>query len=178
LVLCVDEKTGIQALDRTQKRDCGKGKARSWHNPKMRRPKLSSRKVWVYDPARAFRQSKARVPTDIQREVQRRAQDLIDSTLKPRYIQPRDKKAQFNYLADIHAKWRGPFFYFCSTYCSPGPKAFSLSFESRFARLQYAGGQRFNLAYFRHTGRWWEIALLLSLAECLSEIEGGSVFAP
>src|SRR5260370_40263228 len=140
----------------------------------MRRTKLSSRKVWVYDLFRAFRQSKARVPTDIQWVVQLRAQDLINSRFKPRYIQHRDKKAQFNYLVDIHAKWRGPFFYFCSTYCSPGPKALSLSFESRFARLQYAGGQRFNLAYFRHTGRCWKIARLLSLEDCLSEIEGCS----
>ena len=144
----------------------------------MLRAKLSSRKVWVYDPARAFRQSEAQVPTDIKREVQRRAQDLIDSTLKPRYIQPPDKKAKFNYLVGLHTKWHGPFFYFCSTYCSLGPKALSPSFESRFARLQYAGYRRFNLAYFRHTGRWWEIAQLLSLEECLSWIEDGSVFTP
>jgi hypothetical protein len=82
--------------------------------------------------------------------------------------EPPDKKAQFNYLVGLHIKWHGPFFYFCSRYCSPGPKALSPSFESRFARLQYAGYRRFNLAYFRHTGRWCEIAQLLSLEECLS----------
>jgi hypothetical protein len=144
----------------------------------MLSPKHSPGKGWVYDPAAAFRQSKAQVPTEIKREVQHRAQDLIDSILKPRYIHPPDKKAQFNYLVDLHAQWRGPFFYFCSTYCCPGPKALSPSFESGFARLQYAGRRQFNLAYFRHTGRWWEIAQLLSLEECLSEIEAGNLFTP
>ena len=56
---------------------------------------------WVYGPARAFRQSKKPVPADIQHEVQHRAQELIDSTLKPRYIQPPPQKPQFNYLVDI-----------------------------------------------------------------------------
>jgi hypothetical protein len=110
--------------------------------------------------------------------VQRRAQELIDSALKPRHIQPPPKKAEFNYLVDLYSKWRGPFFYFCSRYCSPGPRALSPFFESKFARLQYAGDGRFNLAYFRHTGQWWEIAQLLSLKECLALIEEGNIFTP
>ena len=135
-------------------------------------------RTWVYDPARAFRQSQKPVPADIQHEVQRRAQELIDSTLKPRYIQPPPQKPRFNYLVDIYSQWRGPFFYFCSKYCSPGPHALSPSFESKFARLQYAGDERFNLAYFRHTGQWWEVAQLLSLEKCLARIEEGNIFIP
>jgi len=142
---------------------------------RQRRPRGGG---WVYDPAGAFRRSKAQVPPGIKQEVQRRAQDLIDSTLKPRHIEPPPKRTQFNYLTDIHSKWQGPFFYFCSKYCSPGPNALSASFESAFARLQYAGTGRFNLAYFRHTGEWREIAKLLSLEECLSWIEGGNIFVP
>ncbi len=49
-------------------------------------------------------------------------------------------------------------------------------FESNFARLQYADDERFNLTYFRHTGQWWEIAQLLSLEECLSQVEAGCLF--
>ena len=108
----------------------------------------------------------------------RRGQALIDSTLKPRYIQPPPRKTGLNYLVDLHVRWRGPFFYFCSRYCSPGPRALAPFFESKFARLQCAGESRFNLAYFRHTGQWWEIAQLLSLEECLSEIEAGGLFTP
>jgi hypothetical protein len=50
------------------------------------------------DPARAFRQSKKPVPPHIQHEVERRAHELIDSTLKPRYIQPPPKKAEINFV--------------------------------------------------------------------------------
>jgi hypothetical protein len=144
----------------------------------MARSRRPSGWIWVYDPAGAFRRSKQPVPPDIQYKVQRRAQELIDTTLKPRYLQPPPQKAQFNYLVDISCQWRGPFFYFCSRYCSPGPRALSPFFESKFARLQYAGDGRFNLAYFRHTGQSWEIAQLLSLEECLTEIEAGGLFTP
>jgi len=136
------------------------------------------RGVWVYDPARAFRQSKKPVPLHIRHEVERCAQELIYSTLKPRYIQPPPLKAEFNYLVDLYTKWKGPFFYFCSKYCSPGPRALSPFFELGFARLQYAGKDRFNLAYFRHTGQWWELMQLLSLQECLAEIRVGGLFTP
>lgn len=125
-----------------------------------------------------FREFKAPVPSDIQREVQRRAQELIDSALKPRCIQPPPKKAEFNYLVDIYGKWRGPFFYFRSKYRCPGPDALSPFFESNFARLQYARDGRFHLAYFRHTGQCWEVAQLLPLEECLSQIESGGIFTP
>jgi hypothetical protein len=144
----------------------------------MARSRRPSGWTWVYDPAGAFRQSKKLVPRDIQYEVERQAQALIDSTLKPRYLQPPPKQAELNYLVDLYTRWRGPFLYFCSRYCSPGPRALSPFFESKFARLQYAGDRRFNLAYFRHTGQWWEIAQLLSLEECLSEIEAGGLFTP
>lgn len=122
-----------------------------------------------------FRKSKKLVPADIQHEVERRAQELIDSTLKPRHIQPPPKNAEFNYLVDLYCKWRSPSFYFRSCYCSPGPRALSPFFESRFARLQYA--ERFNLADFRDTGQW-EVKQLLSLKECLAEIRVGGLFTP
>jgi hypothetical protein len=134
--------------------------------------------VWVYDPAGAFRRSKKPVPIDIRYEVQHRAQQLIDSTLKPRYLQPCPMKAEFNHLVDLSCQWRGLFFYFYSKYCSPGPRVLSPFFESRFARLRYAGDDRFHLADFRHTGRWCEIAQRLSLQECLAEIAAGGLFTP
>jgi hypothetical protein len=65
-------------------------------------------------------------PTTLMSCARPRAQELIDSTLKPRYIQPPPKKAELNYLVDLYAQWRGPFFYFCSRYCSPGPRPVAL----------------------------------------------------
>jgi len=80
----------------------------------MARSQRPSGWTWVDDPAGAFRRSKEPVPADIQHQVERRAQELIDLTLKPRPIQPPPQKAELKYLVDISCKWRGPFFYFCS----------------------------------------------------------------
>src|SRR5208337_1865743 len=41
--------------------------------------------------------------------------------------------------------------YFCSTWRSPRSNAISEYFEISFARLEYAGGEKFNMAYMRHT---------------------------
>lgn len=54
----------------------------------------------------------------------------------------------------------------------------SPSFEDKFARLEYTGLDRFNLAFKRHTGQWVEIFTDLTLAECLEEIEAGNFFVP
>ena len=65
---------------------------------------------------------------------------------------------------------------------APGPNAMSPYFEMGFARLKYTGsigGQsRFDLAYMRHTGRWWEIMHGLTLEQCLAEIREGGLFDP
>jgi hypothetical protein len=31
------------------------------------------------------------------------------------------------------------------------------TFEAPFARLEYISNRRFNPAYMRHTGMWWEV---------------------
>jgi len=49
----------------------------------------------------------------------------------------------------------------------PWPEGSFSIFRVEVGRLQYAGHRQFNLAYFRHTGQWWEIAQLLSIEECL-----------
>jgi transposase len=80
----------------------------------MARSRRASGWTWVYDPAGAFRRSKKPLPADLPHEVGRRAQELIDSTLKPRYLPPPPKQTELNFLVDLYARWRGPFFYFCS----------------------------------------------------------------
>lgn len=79
---------------------------------------------------------------------------------------------------DMHTKWYRSYFYFCSKYRSPGPHAISEYFEEKFARLEYAENERFNLAYMRHTGQWWEISQGLTLEECLGMILEDPLFQP
>lgn len=53
----------------------------------------------------------------------------------------------------------------------------SVSFESKFARLQYAASRRFNLACFNRTGERWELSKLLSLEDCLAWLGDGNIIS-
>lgn len=131
-----------------------------------------------YTWAPAKKRSNPKVTDSVKSEVKSRADELIENVMKPKYINPPPKDSTFNYLVDIFCKWYRGYFYFCSKYNSPGPNAMAPSFNSNFARLEYVGRNKFNLAYMRHTGQWFEIYSDLSLEECLSEIEKGVHFRP
>jgi hypothetical protein len=78
----------------------------------------------------------------------------------------------------MYGKWYHRYFYFCATYCVPGPNATVPSFEAKFARMEYAGNNRFHLAFMRHTGQWVEMYTGLSLDECLAAIRDDPFFQP
>src|SRR5438876_12254217 len=103
-------------------------------------------KYWVYSPCKP---KPPPVPESLKSEVTTKANELIETVLKPRYIQPPPENPQFNYMVDIYGKWYRSAFYFCTTYCVPGPDAIVPSFEAKFARMQYAGNQRFQLSFMR-----------------------------
>lgn len=133
-------------------------------------------KTWVYSPPRP---SKPKAPETAKREVERKAGKLVETVLKPRYIEPPPQNEQFNYIVDIYTKWYRNYFYFCAKYACPGPNALAPFFESKLARLEYLGGQnRFNLAFMRHTGEWIEIYHASSLNECLAAIKKDPFFQP
>ena len=129
-----------------------------------------------YTWAPAKKKSVPKIPDSIKSEVKLKADSLIKDVLKTKYIKPPPEDNDFNYLVDIFNKWYRGYFYFCSKYNCPSPNAMAPSFEDKFARLEYAGQDKFNLAYMRHTGQWFEIGFDLSLDECLNEIENGSHF--
>ncbi len=83
-----------------------------------------------------------------------------------------------NYIVDIYTKWYRHYFYFCAKYCSPGPNALSPFFETKFARMEYVGQNRFHLSFMRHTGEWIQIHPNASLAECLSAVQDDPCFIP
>lgn len=128
---------------------------------------------WTWGLSKMY---KPKVPEDIKAELDAKAKELIYKVLIPKYIKPPPKKPQFNYPTDIWTKWHRSFFYFTSTWASPGPHRIAATFESPFARLEYVGDRRFNLAYLRHTGKWWEIHKELSISQCLKLISDGGPF--
>ena len=134
-----------------------------------------SRKRWIYSPPKP---AKPKVPESTKLEVSKAAEKLVETFLKPTYVQPPPADERFNYIVDITTKWYHSYFYFSATYACPGPDALSPSFESKFARLEYAGYGRFHLSFMRYTGEWIELYQGLLLDECLKAIQEGMHFQP
>jgi hypothetical protein len=131
-----------------------------------------------YTWAPAKKKSETKNTDALKSKVKEKADSLIENVLKPKYIKPPPEDNDFNYIVDIFSKWHSSYFYFCSKYNCPSPNAMAPSFNSNFARLEYVGGNKFNLAYMRHTNKWFEINFDLSLEECLDEIENLPHFIP
>jgi hypothetical protein len=129
---------------------------------------------WTWAPSKRH---KPKVPDDLKREVQRKANDLVEKVLRPKYITPPPKKPRWNYPIELWTKWHHSFFYFGSTWASPGPNRIAPTFEVQFARLEYVGDRRFNLAYMRHTEEWWTVYHGVSLSECLKLVGEGGLFS-
>ncbi len=128
---------------------------------------MATKRRWMYVPPKP---AKPKVPEYLKSVVKTRADEFVETFLKPNFIKERPKDYQWNYPVDIFTKWYQRYFYFCSTWRSPHPDSISEYFEIRFARLEYAGNDKFNVAYMRHTGQWWEIFQGLSLDQCIEEI--------
>jgi hypothetical protein len=132
-------------------------------------------KAWFLRPEKS---SKPKVPDNIKAEIETKANELIESFLKPEYIKPPPEDMRFNYVVDIYMKWYRNYFYFCAKYACPSPEAMSPFFETKFARMEYVGNSQFNLSYMRHTGSWFEIFQNLSVDECLEAIKDLPHFQP
>ncbi|MGJ3253521.1 MAG: hypothetical protein ACFE0J_20665 [Elainellaceae cyanobacterium] len=131
----------------------------------------------IYSPKKT-RTSNPNVPDALKDEVQQKFDALIETEFKPKYIKPPPEEPRFNYLVDIFTKWYRSYFYICGTYHCPGPNAIAPSFETKYARFEYIGGDRFNVAYMRHTGQWWQIAEELSLDDCLEMTRSNPILHP
>ncbi|WP_295456018.1 hypothetical protein [uncultured Thiodictyon sp.] len=134
-------------------------------------------KMWVSSPPRA---PAPKVPPNVITDVQQKAAQCVETQLKPKHIQapPAPDAAQYNYLVDIDTKWYRHYFYFCAKYCSPGPNAIAPFFETKFARLEYTGADRFTLSFMRYTDEWVELQADLSIEECLASIQDDPLFNP
>jgi hypothetical protein len=137
--------------------------------------KKKPRRMWIYSPKKP---TPPKVPEDIKAKVETKANELVETYLKPNFIKPPPKDKRWNYIIDIFTKWHRSFFYFCSTYACPGPNALSPTFEAGFARMEYVGDGKFNLAYMRHTEKWWEVYQGLAVDQCIETIRDEGIFHP
>lgn len=135
-----------------------------------------TRKMWVYRPPKP---AKPKVSESVKVNVAQKANELVETVLKPRHIKPPPKSVHINYIVDIYTRWYRHYFYFCAKYAVPGPNALAPFFEHKFARLEYTGDRdHFNLSFMRYTGEWVEIYPHLSLGKCLIAIKDEEFFHP
>ncbi len=136
---------------------------------------MANKKSWQATPPK---KNKPTVPDSMQAMLKEKADRLIEDIIKPEHVKPASTTHDFNYIADIHSKWYKNYFYFCASYNCPSPHAISPSFETKFARMEYIADNLFNLAYMRHTEKWFEVAQDISMDECLKMIEENPIFIP
>jgi hypothetical protein len=121
-----------------------------------------------------------KVSTELKEEILQKATQFVETEFKPKYIQapPEPDEFQCNYIVDIFCKWYRHYFYFCSKYACPHENAITPFFESKFARLEYTATGQFNLSYFLHTDKWFEVYTDLSFEQCLESIKSDPIFHP
>ena len=126
------------------------------------------------------RKPRSKIPDALKSEITQKANELLESKLKPWKLEvdQHAKEHGFNYAIDLYITWWRNYLYFCTRYRCPGPNALVDYFESRFTRIEYVGGRRFNLSYMRHTGKWCEVYQRLPPEECLKAIEAEEIFWP
>ena len=109
--------------------------------------------------------------------------DVLDAWLAPdhRYFKLRGDD-RHTYLVRLGAiqlftEWRGKAFYLNARYRTRSRKPED-DFVVRTTRMTLTGFGRFDLAYFRHTNKWFTVYRNLTAAECFREIEENEIFWP
>ena len=117
------------------------------------------------------------VPAALRQQVDRWAEMWLTAKfsrlLELRALDP----GPFNYPIAVFSEWRGKAFYLCARFRAHSRRVED-DFVVRHARMTLTGFGRFDLAYFRHTDRWFTVYRGLTAAECFEEIEGNEIFWP
>lgn len=106
-----------------------------------------------------------------------RVQTFIDEVLKPYYIRPLDTK---NDKYPYTVQWRKNGLYFTKHMHDPRPakEEDQSSIVYDYARISRVGQNRYNVAYKRHTGKYFILYYDLDLEACLEALTNDMLLAP
>ena len=96
----------------------------------------------------------AKVPADLRRQVDRWAQEWLAKKFSRLLALRAKDPGPFNYPVEVFCEWRGKAFYLCARYLTRSRRPED-DFIVRSPRMTMTGFGRFDLAYFRHTERWF-----------------------
>jgi len=105
---------------------------------------MAKRKMaWVYSPTADKSQKES---------ISKQFEPIVEELKKN--LKPLPEPQKWNHCIDVFSKWRGNYFYIMQKYKVGGENRLKDFFDAGIARLEYYGEDRFNLSYFRHTGKW------------------------
>ena len=117
------------------------------------------------------------VPALLRRQVDRWAETWLTAKFS-RVLELRAQNpGPFNYPIAVFSEWRGKAFYLNVRYRAQS-RRLEEDFVVRQTRMTLTGFGRFDLAYFRHTGKWFTVYRGLTADECFQEIEQNEIFWP
>jgi hypothetical protein len=140
-----------------------------------------SRKRLDPAPLRPRRRTHERVLAKVPDQLREQVDDWAEEWIKRKFTRGLELRAAdpgpFNYPIEVFSEWRGKAFYVCARYRMPSGQPVN-DFIVRSARMTMTDFGRFDLAFFRHTERWFTVERGLTAAQCFKEIEGNEVFWP
>jgi hypothetical protein len=115
-------------------------------------------------------------------EVEKRAivvtcEAFIRDVLRPRFL-PEVRPTEWNYVIDIHGAWAAGRYRLMQRYRSGMEHNRGYEFDAPFARIDRMGPDRFDIYWMRHTGKWWQLHVGVTLAEALRILETDGVLHP
>ena len=119
----------------------------------------------------------AAVPDQLRQQIDRWADAWIKGKFARRLELRAADPGPFNYPIEVFSEWRGKAFSICAKYRVRNRRPED-DFVVRSARMTLTGFGRVDLAYFRHTERWFTVYRGLTPAQCFEDIEGNEVFWP
>jgi hypothetical protein len=100
--------------------------------------------------------------------IKEKLDNIIERDMKPSVFKPRRKKAAFGDVQDLYTTWRGDDLILIAKRRGGRVRGrYAEDFETKSGRLTLVGVDRFDVSYFRHTGRWWTIAYECTLKTAL-----------
>jgi hypothetical protein len=92
-------------------------------------------------------------------------------------LPPLQQPQDFNQVIDYFARWKGSSFYIIEHYKAADlPNVIKDHFEVGLARLTYKSSNAYDLAYFRHTGKYFTIFYDLTLEQAFDEVKTNPIF--
>jgi hypothetical protein len=121
--------------------------------------------------------STSSVPTLLRQQVDRWAETWLRTTFSRLLELRAQNPGAFNYPIAVFSEWRGKAFYLNVRYRARSRRPED-DFVVRHTRMTLKGFGRFDLAYFRHTDKWFTVFRGLTATECFREIEENELFWP